>query len=207
MKVSVSILSLKEKNRLRELEDCHPDFIHIDVMDGEFVDNKSYPYEVVKDMVDDYAYDVHLMVKDVYKYIDMYKTISPRCIIFHYEAVKDVLHVIKYIKLFNIKVGIAINPETNVQLLKPYLDKIDLILVMSVIPGAGGQEFMDISYKVDYLSILREDNYYSYKIEVDGGINDETIEKIKNADIAVVGSFITDSDNMKAQVKKVRGAL
>ena len=70
MKVSVSILSLKEKNRLRELEDCHPDFIHIDVMDGEFVDNKSYPYEVVKDMVDDYAYDVHLMVKDVKKYID-----------------------------------------------------------------------------------------------------------------------------------------
>ena len=209
MKISGSYLKIQyDKNKIKKLASL-TDSIHMDVMDGKFVPRETMSFDEVKTITKylKKGFDVHLMVKDVYKYIDMYKTISPRCIIFHYEAVKDVLHVIKYIKLFNIKVGIAINPETNVQLLKPYLDKIDLILVMLVIPGAGGQEFMDISYKVDYLSILREDNYYAYKIAVDGGINDETIEKIKNADIAVVGSFITDSDNMKAQVKKVRGAL
>ena len=120
---------------------------------------------------------------------------NPEFITFHYEGSSDVGNVINYIKHKNLKVGISIKPSTDIKEILEYLEYVDLILVMSVEPGKGGQQFMEESVKkIDALNELRLKNNYNYLIEVDGGINDETIEKCKNADICVVGSYITKQD-------------
>ena len=144
------------------------------------------------------------MVKDIKKYVREYSRLKPDYIIFHYEATKEINEIINYIKLLNIKVGIAINPDTDVNVLDPYLDIIDLVLVMSVFPGKGGQTFINIKDKIDYLYSIREKYNLKYQIEVDGGINNDTIKQIPKADIAVVGSYITNSNDYKSQIEKVR---
>lgn len=187
MKISASFLTIDNIDNVNKLVDCDIDYLHLDIMDGIFVNNKN---EVIN-ITNKKPLDVHLMVNDVYKYIDIYKNLNPLFITFHYEAVTDVLEVVNYIKKFNIKVGLSIKPSTKVEEIMPYLPYLDLILVMSVEPGQGGQSFiMDTVDKIKKLKELKG----NYLIEVDGGINDNTINLVNDADIIVVGSYITSGD-------------
>lgn len=203
MKISASFLSIKDdiEFNLKRLNDCDIDYLHLDVMDGIFVDNKTYNAEEAKSMLiyTDKPKDVHLMVSDVKKYIDDFLMLNPEIITFHYEAVSEISGVIKYIRTKGVKVGVSINPSTEVNEIIDILPFIDLVLVMSVNPGKGGQKFIESSInKINDLYELREKNNYNYLIEVDGGINNETIKLVSKADISVVGSYITNMDYEEA---------
>lgn len=208
MKLSVSILSIKDniKKNINIIDKSKADYIHLDIMDSMFVANKTWDFNYVLDLVKDTTkpLDVHLMVKDVISYIDDYKKLSPSFITFHLEAVDDHLDIINYIKKHNIKVGMSIKPNTPLSSLAPYLQYLDLVLIMSVEPGMGGQTFIDSTVdKLKELKEIRNNNNYNFLIEVDGGINDITINKCKDADIVVVGSFITNSNNYIEQINKI----
>ena len=203
MKLSASILNIKEPNReeVEKLSKLDIDYIHVDVMDGIFVDNKTYSYEEFSNILSlaTKPFDVHLMVSDVKKNIDLYSKLNPSFITFHYEAISEVGSVINYLKSLNIKVGLSIKPGTDVTEIIDYLPYVDLVLVMSVEPGKGGQEFMENSVnKINDLYKIRENNGYNYLIEVDGGINPDTIKLCENVDIAVVGNYITSRDYNEA---------
>ena len=173
-------------------------------MDVKFVTNTTWQYDDLKDVLNvNTKLDVHLMVYDLDKYIDDFIKLRPNIITFHYEATHDYSKYINIIKSSGIKVGLAIKPSTDVSEIEYLLDSIDLVLVMSVEPGFGGQKFIDNSTnKINELYELRENNDFNYLIEVDGGINDTTIDKVSNADIVVVGSFITNGD-YEEQIKKI----
>ena len=203
MKISASFLGIKNniEENLRLLNECNIDYIHLDVMDGVFVSNKTYNAKEAISLLKytDKPKDIHLMVSDIKKYIDDFLCVNPEFITVHYEAISDdaliSLGVINYIKSKNIKAGLAIKPNTNIEEIMTLLPYLDLILVMSVEPGSGGQKFIDTSKdKIDTLYKLKNDNGYNYLIEVDGGINCETIKLCKHADICVVGSYITNGD-------------
>ena len=208
IQIAASFLDIKEPKTLEvsKLDSLNIDYLHLDVMDGIFVDNKTYTYEEFYDITryTTKPKDIHLMVSDVKKYIDEFSKMNPEFITFHYEAASEVSSVINYIKDLGIKVGMSIKPSTDISEIVKYLDYLDLILVMSVEPGRGGQTFIEDSVrKIEQLYNLREQNHYAYKIEVDGGINDETIKKCEKADICVVGSFITKQDYSEA-LRKLR---
>lgn len=208
MKIAASFLDIKEPKteELNYLDSLDVDYIHLDVMDGIFVDNKTYTYEEFYNITrfTTKPKDIHLMVSDVKKYIDEFSNMKPKFITFHYEAVSEVSSVINYIKELDIGVGMSIKPSTDVSEIVEYLPYLDLILVMSVEPGRGGQTFISDSVKkIEQLYTLREKENYHYKIEVDGGINDETIKKCNKADICVVGSYITKQDYKEA-LRKLR---
>lgn len=192
--ISISILSIKEDiNKIKEIDRLGADYIHYDIMDNEFVPNLSDLSELP---LLNTKKDVHLMVYDIKKYIDIYKEIKPEFITFHIEATDNIQYYIDYIKSLNIKVGLSINPDTSIELLNQYLDQLDLILIMSVQPGFGGQKFIESSKeKLDALKVIRDINNYNYVIEVDGGVNIDTKEYCNSADILVVGSYITSSDD------------
>ena len=209
MLISTSILSIKENidEKILELNNLDTDYIHLDIMDGKFVKNKTRSFnQIVSDINNTTKkVDVHLMVKDVKKYVDKYLLIKPDIITFHVETGIDIDSMIDYIKEHNVKVGLAINPYTSIEDLSFYLDKIDLVLVMSVVPGMGGQKFiLDVEEKIDELRLLKDAYKYNYIIEVDGGINNKTILNTLNADMIVVGSYITNSSDYKKQINILR---
>lgn len=210
MKVSASFLSVKNniKDKINILDKCNIDYLHLDIMDGEFVQNKTFTIDEIRELLDGTTKpkDVHLMVKNVKKYIDEFSSLNPEYITFHFEAIYDHEKIIEYIKSKNIKVGISIKPNTDIVSILPFLSLVDLVLIMSVEPGQGGQDFIEeVISKIDILRELKEDNeYYHYVIEVDGGINDETIELCSNADIVVAGSYITNSNNYQEQINKLK---
>ena len=209
MELSVSILGIKDNicDRIKELNKLDIDYLHIDVMDGRFVENETDTYEAIEKKLSENKrkLDVHLMVDDVREYIERYKKLKPEYITFHYEVNDDINSIIELIKANNIKVGISIKPATDPYLLLPYLDKIDLVLIMTVEPGKGGQKFMkDMKYKIDDLVNIRNEKNLQYKISVDGGINDNTIKDVKNVDVAVVGSYITSSKNYEKTIKCIK---
>ena len=197
MMVSASILSIKDNLELsiKELSKTPIDFIHLDIMDGKFVSNTTYSIDDAKKIIDNSKkLDVHLMVNDIEKYVLDFSTLNPEFITFHYEATSNIKYYIDLIKSLSIKVGIAINPETDVRVLDEYLKDIDLVLIMSVKPGAGGQKFIPSSIdKVKYLMEMKKNNNYSYLVSIDGGVNSDTIKDI-NTDIVVVGSFLTNGN-------------
>lgn len=205
MKLSVSFLSIKKniKENIKKLDCANIDYLHLDIMDGLFVENKTWNIEEINDLLANTTKtkDVHLMVNNVYDYIDDFAKLNPEFITFHYEAVSDPYLVIDYIKSYNIKVGISINPNTDISVLDNLLEFVDLVLVMSVEPGKGGQEFIESSfYKLKYLREKQKNHHFV--IEVDGGINDNNIKKI-DADIVVVGSFITSSGDYNERINKI----
>lgn len=209
MKISGSILKIKnDKNRIKEIIDSGIDYLHLDVMDGIFVDNISLQYnecDKIKELFK-IPLDIHLMVQNPINYIKDFIKLEPKYISFHIEA-KDIDKCIDYIKKTNTLVGLAINPTTKLEKILPYLEKVDLILVMSVEPGYGGQAFINSSLeRISYLNEYRIKNNLKFKIEVDGGINIDNIKQI-NSDIVVIGSGITDSDNYKEQVNRIKGLL
>ena len=208
MKIAASFLDIKENivEEVTKLSNENVDYMHLDVMDGIFVENKTYTFEEFYDIVKFITKpkDVHLMVSDVKKYIDEFANLNPEFITFHYEAVSEVSSVINYIHEKGIKVGISIKPSTDISEIVDYLNYVDLVLVMSVEPGRGGQTFIDSSVKkIEQLYNLRENQNYNYIIEVDGGINDQTIKLCEKADICVVGSFIT-KQNYSEAIEKLK---
>lgn len=206
MKVSVSVLS--EYDRLiaavKKVNESTADFIHVDVMDGKFVDNEKFSVEVVKDIISisKKPLDVHLMVKDL-ETIKKYALLKPEYLTFHVEVLND-REIIDYVKKLGIKVGLAINPETSINELYPYIDDVDLILFMSVKPGYGGQPFKE--EVIDKIKSFKKMAPSNLVISVDGGINDKTISLCKYAgcDMVVAGSFITNSDNYDEKIRELR---
>ena len=208
MKIAASFLDIKQNivDEVIKLSNENVDYMHLDVMDGIFVENKTYTFEEFYDIVKFVTKpkDVHLMVSDVKRYIDEFANLKPEFITFHFEAVSEVSSVINYIHEKGIKVGISIKPSTDVSEIAEYLPYVDLVLVMSVEPGRGGQTFIDSSIKkIEGLYNLRENENYNYLIEVDGGINDQTIKLCEKADICVVGSFIT-RQNYSEAIEKLK---
>ena len=205
MELAVSILGIKEnlKEKIDELNKTKTSFLHIDIMDGKFVPNIHDNFvELEKSLKDNKKrIDVHLMVEDVERYVNIYKNIHPEYITFHYEISDSIHRIINIIKGNNIKVGLAIKPNTDISALLSYMDKLDLILVMSVEPGKGGQKYLLKS--TDKINELRKKYHYNFKIEVDGGINNETISNVQKADMVVVGSYITNSSNYEERINTI----
>lgn len=209
MKIAASYLSIKENfyKNLEKLINSNIDYIHVDVMDGEFVKNKTKDISELKEYLSKSTkpLDVHLMVEDIITYIDDYSELKPEYITFHIEATDNPELIINYIKSKNIKVGIALNPKTPVSKIVDYLEQVDLILIMSVEAGIGGQMFIASSIdKLNELLDIKNQKNYNFLIELDGGINEENLSKILNCDIAVVGSFITNSSDYESQIKKLK---
>ncbi len=207
MKIAASYLSIKDnmEENIIKLTACDIDYLHVDVMDGIFVPSRTIPYEDLKTMINsNKPLDVHLMVKDVKEYIDLYKNLNPSFITFHYETNCDIMSLVMYLKEHNIGVGLAINPDTRVEAIMPYLPFIDMVLVMSVYPGKGGQEFIPTTLdKIKTLKDIKHNYKYSYLIEVDGGINIDTIASVKDVDISVIGSYITNG-NYEERLKSIK---
>lgn len=172
------------------------DYIHVDVMDGEFVENKQNNLNIFKILKETYDIPIisHLMVNNPLVYID--KVIDYIDVfVFHYESKGDKEAIINKIKKHNKKVGIAINPDTNLPKILPYLNKIDIILIMSVYPGWSGQEFIrETSDKINLLFTYRYQNKLDFEIDVDGGVNPENA-KLLNADILTSASAILKADD------------
>lgn len=204
MQIAVSILSMEEREKnVVKLASSSASYIHLDVMDGKFVSN-TLEFLSLKDILLETKkpLDIHLMVKDVNQYIELYRSFCPQYITFPIEAVENPNMYIDKIKSF-CKVGLAFSPKTEVDKLLPYLKKLDLVLVMSVIPGRGGQSFIDITEKIQFLKEYRKNNNLSFKIEVDGGINATTITRVRDCDIAVVGSYITNHTDYEQQIRNL----
>lgn len=211
MKVSTSILSIKSNlsDNIKILDKCGTDYIHLDIMDGNFVTNKTWDYSDIKDILKDIStpVDVHLMVSNLDYYIDNFSKLNPNNITFHLEATDNINKYINLIKEKNIKVGLAIKPNTDINLIIPYLEYLDLVLVMSVEPGAGGQKFIGSSCdRIKLLKEIKELYGYNYIIEVDGGINADTVKLVaaSGVDLVVSGSYITNSDNYKERIDTLK---
>lgn len=199
MIVSLSILNIEKENRynkINEFMQVEGNWIHFDVMDGNFVENETFKYEVIKE-INEYCSmfkDVHLMTYNPEKYLKNYKDAGADSITFHYESVeeKNIIPLIKEIKKLDMKAGISIKPSTDISVIEKYLPYLDLVLVMSVEPGKGGQKFMENS--LDKIKWLKDNkNGNKYAISVDGGINSETSKLVKEAgaDVIVVGTYLT----------------
>ena len=204
MEISVSLL--KESNideAIEKLNTTNASYFHLDVMDGNFVSNTSYSISQIKNMIKkcNKKIDAHFMVNDPIYYLDKLKEEKIEYFTFHVEL-DDVESIINKVKECNFKVGLAIKPNTNINVLNRYLDKIDLILVMSVEPGYGGQKFLPstISRLNDIKSLIGNRNI---KLAVDGGINNDTIKLLNDVDIVVVGSYITNNSDYQEQIDKL----
>ena len=206
MKVSVSFLKSKYdlKTTIDKINESQADYIHVDVMDGEFVNNKTSDITIIRDAFKDNTkpLDIHIMSIDNIKYIKEYLSLKPAYITFHIESIKNIHEAIKLIKDNNVKVGIAINPETRLYTIIPYLGLIDLVLIMGVNPGFGGQGFIkETINKINELKAIQPK--YNFIINVDGGVNNETIKYI-NSDMVVSGSYICMNDNMSEAIKSLK---
>ena len=207
-KISASFLSSKDIPRdLVKLNDTDVDFIHVDIMDGKFVKNKTMPFSEMKYI---YKYtskrlDVHLMVEDPSNYIPLYAELNTECITIHVEIEEDIQKDLELIKSYSIKCGLAINPDTKVKELIPYLPYLDEIIVMSVVPGEGGQEFIkETESKLKELRSLLDAYNIHALINVDGGVNDKTKDMCVDADILTAGSYIVGSDNFQEKISSLR---
>lgn len=213
MIIAPSVLSLHYDNFKEEVEKLNKsvEYLHFDVMDGHFVPNLSFGPDILKAFRKNSPLflDTHLMISNPEAFIEPFVKAGTDGITFHYEAYDDIYKCIKLIDIIHsyyIKAGISIKPGTDIRVIEPILNKIDLVLVMSVEPGFGGQSFMPNSIdKINYLNGYRKEHNLNFKIEVDGGINDRNAyEVIKyGADILVAGSFIFKGD-IENNVKLLR---
>lgn len=212
-KIAPSILSAdfsKLGAEVSEICSYGIDFLHIDVMDGAFVPNISFGAGVMKSLnaVAAVPYDVHLMINEPVRYIKDFVTENTEYITIHYEACNDVPGTLKEIKKSGVRAGISIKPATSVSMIEKLLKSVDMVLVMSVEPGFGGQSFMPGALdKIKELVEIRERNGYDFAIEVDGGIKEETSKPVRDAgaDILVAGSAVFKAVDRKKAIEVIRG--
>ena len=203
IQISPSILSADFSqlgNEIKRLEEGGADMIHVDVMDGHFVPNLTIGPPVIKELRKHSAmiFDVHLMISPVHKYIKAYSDAGADIITIHPEATDDLDSSILEIKKFNKKVGVSLNPKTKIDIILNVLDQIDMVLIMSVNPGFGGQKFMpEVLDKIKQLKKIQSENNLNFDIEIDGGINfDNSKDAIAaGANILVSGTTIFKSNN------------
>ena len=203
IKVSTSILTCNNRIQATEkLNKTNTDYIHIDYMDGIFVDNKEFTIEEIKTLskISTKKLDIHIMAENPEPIIQELKDLNIEYITIHYEINKPLDKIINLIHNQGYKCGISIKPKTDPKNIIEYLEKIDLVLIMSVEPGKGGQKFIP-----DVLNKIKELKQNNLIIEIDGGINDTNIEELKNiVDIVVVGSYITNSSDYNEQINNLK---
>ena len=214
IQISPSILSAdfsQLAKEIKKLEEGGADMIHVDVMDGHFVPNLTIGPPVIKSLKkhSSLPFDVHLMISPVHKYIEDFSEAGADIITIHPEATDDMNNSISKIKGLNKKVGVSLNPETKVEVILEHLDKIDLVLIMSVNPGFGGQKFMpEVLTKVRDLKKLKIEKGLDFDIEIDGGINFENSKQAieAGANILVSGTTIFKSNdgNIKKNIELLR---
>lgn len=208
--VAPSILAADFANLEKEIKAVQlagADLIHVDVMDGHFVPNLTIGIPVVESLkkVSTLPLDVHLMIDRPERYIDGFLKAGSDYLTIHIESTDQVKECLQKIRAFGAKAGLTLRPGTPIESLYPYLELCDLVLVMTVEPGFGGQSFMkDQVAKVEKLFEERQRRGLSYKIEVDGGITDQTVSFVQSADIFVAGNFIFKND-YKASIQKLKG--
>ena len=203
IQISPSILSADFSqlgNEIKRLEDGGADMIHVDVMDGHFVPNLTIGPPVIKSLKKNSSllFDVHLMISPVHKYIKAYSDAGADIITIHPEATDDLKASISEIKNLKKKVGVSLNPETKIDIIFDHLEKIDLVLIMSVNPGFGGQKFMpEVLTKIRELKKIQQKKRINFDIEIDGGINFENSKTAieAGANIIVSGTTIFKSNN------------
>ena len=212
--ISPSILgatALNVDKEIKKFKDAGIKWIHFDVMDGKFVKNVSFETPFLKEVCNkvDLIKDVHIMINEPFNRIEEYASCGADYLTFHYEACKDdfeVKEVIKRIHALNMKAGISIRPNTSIETIFSFLKDLDLVLIMSVEPGYGGQRFID--YSIEKIAFLRNEidkNQYSTLISVDGGINDRTAPLCFNAgvDVLVVGQYLFNHDDFLERYHRI----
>ena len=203
IQISPSILSADFSQlglEIKKLEEAGADMIHVDVMDGHFIPNLTIGPPVIKALKkhSSIMFDVHLMISPVHKYIEAYSDAGADIITIHPEATDDLKSSISKIKEQKKRVGVSLNPKTKIDVIENILDQIDLVLIMSVNPGFGGQKFMpEVLSKIDNLKKIQKDKKLKFDIEVDGGINFENSKLVieAGANILVSGTTIFKSNN------------
>ena len=212
MKVGVSFISSDYdlETTISKIDESSADYIHVDVMDGHFVPNLTFgPMITLKiKETSTLPLDVHLMVNDPQKMIGWFVKAGADIITVHYEACQNLAEIIQDIKSHNVRVGISIKPNTNVEVLLPYLADIDLVLVMSVEPGFGGQQFMSSALeKISWLCAQKQAFNFNYEIEVDGGINDQTSALCisAGADVLVAGNYVFTHKDYAQAIRQLKG--
>ena len=210
--IAPSILAADFANLQRDIEMINisdADWFHIDIMDGEFVPNISFGMPVLK-AISKHAkktLDVHLMIIKPQRYIKTFAELGSDVLTVHYEACKDLKSTLKVIKKEGMKAGVAINPDTNVAVLNPFINEIDLVCLMSVHPGFGGQSFIEGTYeKLKQLKALIQEKEATVTIEVDGGVTASNAKKLTDlgADVLVAGSFVFKSANPSNTISELK---
>ncbi len=210
--IAPSVLAADFANLQRDIEminQSEADWFHIDIMDGVFVPNISFGMPVLRDIAKHASktIDVHLMIVDPDRYIKTFADLGSNILTVHYEACTHLHRTLQAIKAEGMKAGVAINPHTNVSLLEDTIHDIDLVCIMSVNPGFGGQSFIENTYhKVKKLKEIIKRNNANTLIEIDGGVTDKNAKKLidAGADVLVAGSFVFKSENPTKTIKELK---
>ncbi|MFC7320399.1 ribulose-phosphate 3-epimerase [Halobacillus campisalis] len=214
-KIAPSILASdfsKLGEEIKDVEAAGADYIHVDVMDGHFVPNITIGPLIVESIrpKTELPLDVHLMIEHPDQYIEQFAKAGSDIITVHQEACPHLHRTIQLIKSFGVKAGVVLNPATPIESIAPILGDVDLVLLMTVNPGFGGQSFIDsVLPKIEKAAQLRRENKYNFEIEVDGGVNKETARLCTQAgaDVLVAGSAIFNETNRKTAIDQIKDSI